>query len=162
MVTAHTQHWFNTHVLYCVRPHRLLISEIGGEMRFGCAVAKRLQSMGAMMSGSRRAGHEGSSSLGFDSFNVDSNEGKDALKDMYELLRNPLADSQLPFDMPAVPAEDLCEKTFQYITLWRNIGTRHYSYPSDVRADAQNIRFGEVCIVSSAHVCLVLCPRIAF
>lgn len=100
--------------------YRLLISDVGGEMRFACTVAKRLQLMGAMMNGCRRAGHQGSSSLGFDSFNVDSHEGKSAIRLMYDALQDPYV--KLPFDEPLLSAEEragLNSDTLDYLTRWR-------------------------------------------
>jgi len=57
--------------------YRLLFTNLGGEKRFASIVAKRLESLGALTQGDRRAG------LSLSAFNYDSNYGKKALTMMY-------------------------------------------------------------------------------
>ncbi|GJN36708.1 hypothetical protein PR202_gb25595 [Eleusine coracana subsp. coracana] len=56
---------------------RLLFTNLGGEKRFASIVAKRLESLGALTQGDRRAGPS------LSAFNYDSNYGKKALAMMY-------------------------------------------------------------------------------
>jgi len=56
---------------------RLLFTNLGGEKRFASIVAKRLESLGALTQGDRRAGPS------LSAFNYDSNYGKKALTMMY-------------------------------------------------------------------------------
>ncbi|CAM9898168.1 unnamed protein product [Laminaria digitata] len=65
--------------------YSLLMSEVCGEMRFSAAVAKRLESLGALTQGDRRASHAGSGELGFTAFNVDNQYGKASLDHIYRL-----------------------------------------------------------------------------
>ncbi|TVU15826.1 hypothetical protein EJB05_39365 [Eragrostis curvula] len=57
--------------------YRLLFTNLGGEKRFASIVAKRLESLGALTQGDRRAGPS------LSAFNYDSNYGKKALTLMY-------------------------------------------------------------------------------
>ncbi|KAL5216267.1 hypothetical protein ABZP36_007668 [Zizania latifolia] len=57
--------------------YRLLFTNLGGEKRFASIVAKRLESLGALTQGDRRAGPS------LSAFNYDSNYGKKALTIMY-------------------------------------------------------------------------------
>ncbi|AQK46033.1 RING/FYVE/PHD zinc finger superfamily protein [Zea mays] len=57
--------------------YRLLFTNLGGEKRFASIVAKRLESLGALTQGDRRAGPS------LSAFNYDSNYGKKALTMMY-------------------------------------------------------------------------------
>ncbi|KAL5214680.1 hypothetical protein ABZP36_003832 [Zizania latifolia] len=57
--------------------YRLLFTNLGGEKRFASIVAKRLESLGALTQGDRRAGPS------LNAFNYDSNYGKKALTIMY-------------------------------------------------------------------------------
>jgi hypothetical protein len=57
--------------------YRLLFTNLGGEKRFASIVAKRLESLGALTQGDRRAGPS------LSAFNYDSTYGKKALMMMY-------------------------------------------------------------------------------
>ncbi|KAK3042673.1 hypothetical protein RJ639_000925 [Escallonia herrerae] len=57
--------------------YRLLFTNLGGERRFASIVAKRLESLGALTQGDRRAG------LSLSAYNYDSAYGKKALMMMY-------------------------------------------------------------------------------
>lgn len=57
--------------------YRLLFTTLGGEKRFASIVAKRLESLGALTQGDRRAGPS------LSAFNYDSTYGKKALTIMY-------------------------------------------------------------------------------
>ncbi|MED6108924.1 udp-glycosyltransferase [Stylosanthes scabra] len=58
--------------------YRLLFTNLGGERRFASIVAKRLESLGALTQGDRRAG------LSLSAYNYDSAYGKRALMIMYK------------------------------------------------------------------------------
>ena len=59
--------------------YRLVFTNVGGEKRFAAAVAKRLQSLGALTRGDRRA-----SGFNMQSFHYDSPAGKRALRIMFD------------------------------------------------------------------------------
>lgn len=64
----------------------LPITPVGGERRFAAAVVKRLQSMGALTQGDRRAtGH--SSKMDLDAYNFDTKWGEVAVKEFYSVCR---------------------------------------------------------------------------
>ncbi|CAM9717560.1 unnamed protein product [Scytosiphon promiscuus] len=65
--------------------YQLIVSEVCGESRFSAAVAKRLESLGALTQGDRRASHAGAGELGFTSFNIDNQYGKAALDHIFRL-----------------------------------------------------------------------------
>ncbi|CAI9784017.1 unnamed protein product [Fraxinus pennsylvanica] len=60
--------------------YRLLFTNLGGERRFASVVAKRLESLGALTQGDRRAG------LSLSAYNYDSSYGKSALTMLYRGL----------------------------------------------------------------------------
>ncbi|KAK7243900.1 hypothetical protein RIF29_38713 [Crotalaria pallida] len=68
--------------------YRLLFTNLGGERRFASVVAKRLESLGALTQGDRRAGPS------LSAYNYDSTYGKKALMIMY---RGIMEQDPLPF-----------------------------------------------------------------
>ncbi|XP_057302346.1 uncharacterized protein LOC130636592 isoform X2 [Hydractinia symbiolongicarpus] len=62
--------------------YKLVTSNLGGERRFAAAVAKRLQSLGALTKGDRRA----ATGADLTQFNFDTPYGRQALKLMYEAI----------------------------------------------------------------------------
>uniref|UniRef100_A0A061SNZ4 Nuclear helicase mop-3 sno (Dead-box superfamily) n=1 Tax=Tetraselmis sp. GSL018 TaxID=582737 RepID=A0A061SNZ4_9CHLO len=62
--------------------YKLVITDLGGEKRFAAAVARRLQSLGALTRGDRRA----ASGIDLSSSNLDSPLGRKALRRMYDNL----------------------------------------------------------------------------
>nr|BAD02983.1 putative sno protein [Oryza sativa Japonica Group] len=76
--------------------YRLLFTNLGGEKRFASIVAKRLESLGALTQGDRRAGPS------LSAFNYDSTYGKKALMMMY---RGILEQDGLPV-LPSGCSED--------------------------------------------------------
>ncbi|XP_074572965.1 protein FORGETTER 1 [Curcuma longa] len=77
--------------------YRLLFTYLGGEKRFASIVAKRLESLGALTQGDRRAG------LSLSAFNYDSNYGKKALMMMY---RGIMEQDPLPVLPPGCSSEE--------------------------------------------------------
>ncbi|MCH79441.1 strawberry notch-like protein, partial [Trifolium medium] len=71
--------------------YRLLVTNLGGERRFVSAVAKRLESLGALTQGDRRAGPS------LSAYNYDSAYGKQALVDLYSGIMKPVG------PLPVVP-----------------------------------------------------------
>jgi hypothetical protein len=79
--------------------YQLLITPYGGERRFASTVAKKLESLGALTQGDRRANMSS-----FSDFHFDSQEGSDAIKDLFESIRTLRPDSDFP---PLDPEERL-------------------------------------------------------
>ena len=67
--------------------YKLLISPCGGERRFAAAVAKRLESLGALTLGDRRAS-VGAKTVSMSSFNFDTKYGKQALDEIISWIAN--------------------------------------------------------------------------
>ena len=66
---------------YCSGPiYKLVTTELGGERRFAASVARRLQSLGALTKGDRRAATGADLSM----FNYDTVYGRTALRFMYQ------------------------------------------------------------------------------
>ena len=82
--------------------YKFLISSVGGEKRFASAIAKRLESLGALMHGDRR-GAGGAQGLGLGSFNFDTKWGLRALQAMLDVIQGNGA-PQIAF--PPLPARE--------------------------------------------------------
>ncbi|EFJ50138.1 hypothetical protein VOLCADRAFT_58526, partial [Volvox carteri f. nagariensis] len=67
--------------------YKLISTRIGGEKRFAAAVARRLQSLGALTRGDRRA----ASGVNLSDYNFDSAIGRKSLKRMYDHIMLPTA-----------------------------------------------------------------------
>ena len=81
--------------------YKLVVSDLGGERRFAAAVSKRMQNLGALTKGDRRAA-TGSDMLA--DFDLDSRYGKKALKRFYTaMLRNNASLSSSSLDPPPPP-----------------------------------------------------------
>lgn len=77
--------------------YRILFTNLGGERRFASIVAKRLESLGALTQGDRRAGPS------LSAYNYDSSYGKKALLMMY---RGIMEQDSLPVVPPNCSADD--------------------------------------------------------
>ncbi|KAF5728143.1 protein strawberry notch 1 [Tripterygium wilfordii] len=77
--------------------YRLMFSNLGGERRFASIVAKRLETLGALTQGDRRAG------LTLSAYNYDSAYGKKALMVMY---RGIMEQDALPVVPPGCSSEE--------------------------------------------------------
>lgn len=94
--------------------YKLVVTELGGEVRFAAAVSKRLSRLGALTKGDRRAA-TGSDMLSL--FDLDSKYGKRALKRFYaalaenQLLRGQQNDDHVlpPQCLPAVNTKSILE-----------------------------------------------------
>jgi hypothetical protein len=62
--------------------YKLITTNVGGESRFAAAVARRLQSLGALTRGDRRA----ASGIDLSEQNLDTPLGRSALRTMYDLI----------------------------------------------------------------------------
>ncbi|KAL5978725.1 udp-glycosyltransferase [Asimina triloba] len=76
--------------------YRLLFTNLGGERRFASIVAKRLETLGALTQGDRRAGPS------LSAYNYDSNYGKKALMMMYKGV---MEQASLPVVPPGCSSE---------------------------------------------------------
>lgn len=63
---------------------KLMMTPIGGEWRFASAVARRLQALGALTQGDRRASGTGGRSI--QAYNIEHNYGMKALKEFMQQL----------------------------------------------------------------------------
>ncbi len=68
----------------CPPVYILVYTELGGEKRFSTSIARRLASTGALNKGDRRANQIG----GLERFNLESKEGRAALKIVYDRILN--------------------------------------------------------------------------
>ena len=93
----------------------LVYTELGGEKRFSTSIARRLASTGALNKGDRRANLIG----GLERFNLESKEGRAALKIVYDRILNgfqiPALDDakQTLFDMGLLAKSESGELTIQ-------------------------------------------------
>lgn len=93
----------------------LVYTELGGEKRFSTSIARRLASTGALNKGDRRANQIG----GLERFNLESKEGRAALKIVYDRILNgfqipELADAkQALFDMGLLAKSESGELSIQ-------------------------------------------------
>jgi hypothetical protein len=71
--------------------YRLVFTPLGGEKRFAAAVARRLESLGALTQGDRRAGPS------LAAFNYESSWGQKALREMYATV---LGERRVPLAVP--------------------------------------------------------------
>ncbi|KAL4431062.1 hypothetical protein ABPG75_006318 [Micractinium tetrahymenae] len=87
--------------------YKLVFTSVGGERRFAAAVARRLQSLGALTRGDRRA----ASGLDLSELNFDSPLGRKSLRKMYDfiVLSSPLLPPGVRLNQVAegIPEEDL-------------------------------------------------------
>uniref|UniRef100_A0A0D6R552 PHD-type domain-containing protein n=1 Tax=Araucaria cunninghamii TaxID=56994 RepID=A0A0D6R552_ARACU len=81
----------------CAPEYRLLFTNLGGERRFASIVAKRLETLGALTQGDRRAGPS------LSAYNYDSPYGKKALSMMYKAI---MEQSDPPVLPPNCTAEE--------------------------------------------------------
>ncbi|KAL4859390.1 Protein strawberry notch 1 [Chlorella vulgaris] len=86
--------------------YKLVFTSVGGERRFAAAVARRLQSLGALTRGDRRA----ASGLDLSEANFDSPLGRKSLRKMYDfiVLESPLLPPGVNLGpiLEGIPAED--------------------------------------------------------
>jgi hypothetical protein len=83
--------------------YRFIISDIGGERRFASAVARRLESLGALTQGDRRASASGVG--GLNAFNFDTKQGKEALRYVYFSVQDGKTEVPVP-DMADLMTEE--------------------------------------------------------
>ncbi|KAL4533952.1 hypothetical protein Ndes2526B_g07167 [Nannochloris sp. 'desiccata'] len=87
--------------------YKLVFTDLGGERRFAAAVARRLQSLGALTRGDRRA----ASGLDLGSLNYDSPLGRKALRKMYDAVveQSPLLPPGISLEkvLEGLPKEDV-------------------------------------------------------
>ncbi|CAG9464449.1 unnamed protein product [Pedinophyceae sp. YPF-701] len=90
--------------------YRLLFTPLGGERRFACSVAARLESLGALTQGDRRAGL----GLSMSEFNFETDYGRGALREMYTAIIEGGSAFVTPRDCqgdePELPAREFYEE----------------------------------------------------
>lgn len=119
----------------------LVYTELGGEKRFSTSIARRLASTGALNKGDRRANQIG----GLERFNLESKEGRAALKIVYDRILNgfqipALEDAkQALFDMGLLAKSESGELTIQESEK-QNI-VRFFNRLLSLEVDRQNALF---------------------
>ncbi|MCY7346655.1 MAG: strawberry notch family protein, partial [Pyrinomonadaceae bacterium] len=119
----------------------LVYTELGGEKRFSTSIARRLASTGALNKGDRRANQIG----GLERFNLESKEGRAALKIVYDRILNgfqiPALDDakQTLFDMGLLAKSESGELTIQESEK-QNI-VRFFNRLLSLEVDRQNALF---------------------
>jgi len=75
--------------------YKMIITSVGGERRFAAAVARRLESLGALSQGDRRA-TVGAQGMGLSAFNLDNEHGRHTLNQIYHYLWSPNGQPLVP------------------------------------------------------------------
>eukprot|EP00904_Undaria_pinnatifida_P010905 jgi/Undpi1/6945/HiC_scaffold_21.g09419.m1 len=131
--------------------YSLLMSEVCGETRFAAAVAKRLESLGALTQGDRRASHAGSGELGFTAFNVDNQYGKASLNHIYRLC---VYKEEKPVVQPPDLADEECEHIREEVVQTRRAAQEQGDYVnlSESRATSKRKSRENLVKLSDANV----------
>lgn len=125
----------------CPPIYLLVYTELGGEKRFSTSIARRLASTGALNKGDRRANQIG----GLERFNLESKEGRAALKIVYDRVLNGFQIPGLPeaqlalFDMGLLAKSESGELTIQESEK-QNI-VRFFNRLLSLEVDRQNALF---------------------
>jgi hypothetical protein len=104
------------------------ITEVGGERRLASAVAKRLQSLGALTHGDRRATAGGSVSS-FEAFNWDTKQGRASLLQLYRTISLRGGATEALQALPALPATAASEMPPQQAADLRAVGWKEADLP---------------------------------
>eukprot|EP00526_Cylindrotheca_closterium_P003038 CAMPEP_0113641530 /NCGR_PEP_ID=MMETSP0017_2-20120614/21801_1 /TAXON_ID=2856 /ORGANISM="Cylindrotheca closterium" /LENGTH=1621 /DNA_ID=CAMNT_0000552875 /DNA_START=20 /DNA_END=4885 /DNA_ORIENTATION=- /assembly_acc=CAM_ASM_000147 len=111
--------------------YKFLISKVGGEARFASAVARRLQSLGALTQGDRRA--TGSAQkLGLGEFDLDNEHGSHALNSMIYSIENCQFESEKALAVPELPVEECALALAKFDSILEKLKTyREEESPDD-------------------------------